>query len=306
MRQLLCALRRLAFLALALLAATQAAAVLITGPGTVSYQGLWWNFPADTQHGWGLNIAHQGGTLFATWFTYDSDGSGMWLVVPDAALEDMGDTAPTYGGAIESLPTYSGTLYRTNGPAFDAAPFDGTKVVPQPLGTAVFTFTSPDIGTFTFTINGVTRRLVITRENFDTPPACAMGGAPPAEPNFTDLWYNAPAESERGWGVNLTHQGNILFATWFTYDASGKAMWLVMPRGESTGPQAWSGPLYRTTGPGFDAAWDDAKVAATVVGTASFAFADASKGTFTATVNGRTVVKSITRQVYMTPPTVCR
>jgi hypothetical protein len=218
----------------------------------------------------------------------------------------MGDTAPTYGGAIESLPTYSGTLYRTTGPAFDAAPFDGTKVVPQPLGTAVFTFTSPDIGTFTFTINGVTRRLVITRENFDTPPACAMGGAPPAEPNFTDLWYNAPAESERGWGVNLTHQGNILFATWFTYDASGKAMWLVMPRGESTGPQAWSGPLYRTTGPGFDAAWDDAKVAATVVGTASFAFADASKGTFTATVNGRTVVKSITRQVYMTPPTVCR
>lgn len=48
--------------------------------------------------------------------------------------------------------------------------------------------------------------------------------------NFQALWYRSPAESESGWGVNITHQGNILFATWFTYDRQGTGMWLVMPQ----------------------------------------------------------------------------
>ena len=43
-----------------------------------------------------------------------------------------------------------------------------------------------------------------------------------AVPNYQGLWYNAPAESESGWGINLAHQGDVIFATWFTYDAAGK------------------------------------------------------------------------------------
>ncbi|MCM2329642.1 MAG: choice-of-anchor J domain-containing protein, partial [Lysobacter sp.] len=46
--------------------------------------------------------------------------------------------------------------------------------------------------------------------------------------NYTGLWYNFPAESESGWGVNFTHQGNIVFATLFTYDSGGAPLWLVM------------------------------------------------------------------------------
>ena len=46
--------------------------------------------------------------------------------------------------------------------------------------------------------------------------------------NFQGLWWNAPAESESGWGINFAHQGDVIFATWFTYDASGKAWWLSM------------------------------------------------------------------------------
>ena len=45
--------------------------------------------------------------------------------------------------------------------------------------------------------------------------------------NFTDLWWAFPAGSESGWGINLTHEGTTIFASWFTYDTSGKPMWLV-------------------------------------------------------------------------------
>ena len=32
--------------------------------------------------------------------------------------------------------------------------------------------------------------------------------------------------SEAGWGVNIIQQGDLIFASWFTYDATGKGMWI--------------------------------------------------------------------------------
>ena len=34
--------------------------------------------------------------------------------------------------------------------------------------------------------------------------------------------------SEAGWGINFAHQGDVIFATWFTYDASGNAWYMSM------------------------------------------------------------------------------
>ena len=51
-------------------------------------------------------------------------------------------------------------------------------------------------------------------------------------PNYTDLWWNA---SQPGWGLNVNHQGETFFATWFTYDADGAGMWIVMPEGTAGG-----------------------------------------------------------------------
>jgi len=109
-----------------------------------------------------------------------------------------------------------------------------------------------------------------------------------------------------GLGVNITHQGNILFATWFTYDASGKGLWIVMSRGDRTGNGTYSGELFTLTGPAFSATpWDKTQVRSTKVGTGTFAFSDASNGTFTYTVNGITQTKAITRTIYSTP-TACK
>jgi hypothetical protein len=44
----------------------------------VNYQGLWYN---PTEAGWGINFAHDGDTIFASWFTYDLTGKGTWLVM---------------------------------------------------------------------------------------------------------------------------------------------------------------------------------------------------------------------------------
>jgi len=263
---------------------------LTTAPGA-NFQALWYR--GESESGWGVNVTHQGDILFATWFTYDTDGSQMWLVAPSVNR--------TAGN------NYAGALYRTTGPAFDSVPFNSAQIAATQVGTVSFSFTDAGSGTFNATLNGVSISKPIVRQVFSTVPTCAAGGSPGATLNFQDLWYRAPAESESGWGVNITHQGEILFATWFTYDAGGRGMWLVGPDVRRTTGNTFSGALYRTTGPAFSAnPWNPAGVGVTQVGTATFAFGDAANGTFTYTVNGVTQSKPITRQVYGSPATVCR
>src|SRR5439155_12636791 len=116
-----------------------------------NYQDLWWASPAGSESGWGVNFTHQGDTIFATWFTYDLDGTPMWLVV----------TAPKTAPG-----TYAGTLYRTTGPAFNAVPFDPASVVPNAVGTATLTFSDGNTGSFAYTVDGVSQAKAITREVF--------------------------------------------------------------------------------------------------------------------------------------------
>ncbi|MBX3714730.1 MAG: hypothetical protein KF738_01900 [Burkholderiales bacterium] len=266
------------------------AATLATA--TPNVQGLWWKSPAGSESGWGVNLTQQGDILFATWFTYDTDGRGLWLVMP--------------AGAKGAGNSWSGTLYRTTGPAFNAVPFNPAQVVATEVGTATFTFTDGDNGTFAWVVNGVSQSKPITRQVFSpTQPACAVGGAAGSSPNYRALWWT-PGGAESGWGLNVDHQGDILFATWFTYDADGRGLWLVAPALVRTG-SGYAGALYRTTGPAFSAnPWNGGAVVATEVGTASLAFADADTGTFTYTYAGVTQSKPITRQAFATPATVCR
>jgi hypothetical protein len=259
-----------------------------------NYQGLWWNSPANSESGWGLNIAHQGDILFATWFTYDLDGSDMWLVMSN--------------GSKVGANSYSGPLYRNTGPAFNAVPF--TSLGPgnfTTVGSLSLSFTDASHGTMTYTVNGTMQTKQIERFVYSSPvPTCTQGSTQ-GTTNYQDLWWNSPANSESGWGVNLTHQGDILFATWFTYDLNGKGMWLVMSGGVKTAPGVYSGALRRNTGAPFSASpWNSAQVAGNTVGNATFTFTDSNTGTFAYTVNGVSQTKSITRLVIANPTTVCR
>ena len=270
-----------------------------------SYQGLWWNAPANSESGWGLNIAHQGNILFATWFTYDAQGKGMWLVVPRAELQQqMNDNNPYgYGMTTPQTFEYTGDIYRTSGPSFDAASFDPTRVAVTPVGQADFMFTSPDAGTFTYTVNGVSGSKAIVKQVFSALPTCTFTGS---AANFSDLWWRSPANSESGWGINITQEGAIIFATWFTYAPDGSGLWLVASDVRETSPATWKGDLFSTTGPAFSSVWDASKVKATSVGSLTLVFDGPSSGTLTATVNGTTVTKPITREVFSSPTSACR
>ena len=117
--------------------------------------------------------------------------------------------------------------------------------------------------------------------------------------NYTDLWWNP---SESGWGINLNHQGSIIFATLFTYDSAHNPTWLVMSNGARQPDGSYQGDLYQVQGPAFDApAWTGTTLA--TVGSMRLVFSANDQATLTYTFNGSQVTKSITRQVFATPPT---
>jgi len=261
----------------------------VQAPVAPNFQGLWYR--GEVESGWGVNVAHQGDILFITWFTYDTDGSQMWLVGPDVRR--------TTGN------NYTGPLYRTTGPAFSSVPFNPAAIQATAVGTVTMSFTDTNNGMFNYTVNNVSQSKPIVRQVFSTLPTCTAGGTPSGN-NFQDLWYRSPAESESGWGVNITHQGEILFVTWFTYDAAGRGMWVVGPDVRRTTGNTFTGTLYRTTGPAFSAVpWNPAAVQITVVGTATFTFTSTNFGQFNYTVNNITQTKDITRQSFGLPATVC-
>ena len=258
-----------------------------------NFGGLWWKAPGGSEAGWGISVAHQGDVIFASWFTYDLDGKGWWLVM----------TAPDTGGN-----TFTGTLLQASGPAFDSVPFDPAQVIGTAVGTGTLTFTDVNSGIFSYTVKGISQSKAITREIFGPLPSCIFGAQldPALAVNYQDLWWNAPGGSESGWGISLAHQGDTIFAAWFTYDHDRSPMWLVATA-KRTITGSYSGTLYRTTGPPFNSApFNPAAVVGTPVGNATFTFADGDSGTFAYTVNGVSQVKSITREILRASGTVCQ
>ena len=256
------------------------------------YQGLWWNSPANSEPGWGLNIAQQGDKVFATWFTYDEGGHAAWFVMPDSSR-----TGPE---------EFSGTLYRVLGPPYTGA-FDSTRVSATAAGAMVLRFSDRDNGTMVAEVNGTRITKSITRQVFGNVPTCTEGGSFVWPINRTDLWWSAPAGGESGWGIFLTQQDLTIFATWFTYDTDGKPVWFVASNVTLTGNQTYSGSLYRTWGPGYAVSpWDGRQVTVMPVGSISLSFTDDSNGVFSYNLGGLTGSKAITRQSFSTPQTTCR
>ncbi len=204
---------------------------------TANYQGLWWK--AD-EPGWGMNFAHSGDQIFATWYTYDTAGKTWWLSMLAQRISPAGNS---YGGA----------LLATTGPAFNAVPFPPVTAAPIQVGTGTITFSDSNDATFAYSVNGVSQAKAITRFDLATgpQPTCTYSATTPnfaAATNYQDLWWVANG-AESGWGVNFAHQGSSIFATWYTYDVNGSPLWLsVLAAWNGT---AYTGTLYRSAGPTF-------------------------------------------------------
>jgi hypothetical protein len=211
----------------------------------------------------------------------------MWLVLANGALQTDG--------------SFTGDLFKTTGPPFNAVPFGPST--PSKVGTMTLRFASDSAGTLSYTVNGTAVTKQVTRQVFSTAPTCSFTtGDRSTATNYQDLWWNP---SESGWGVNVTHQGDIIFATLFDYDLGGKATWYVLPNAPKTAPGVYSGALYRVTGPAFNASPWTATTPSSV-GQMTFNFSSGKAGTLTYTVNGVQVTKSIQREVFSSPTTQCQ
>lgn len=104
------------------LAAVACAATLANATPQVRDATDMWFDPAES--GWGLNLIHQGETLFATLFVYGSDGNPRWFVA----------SSLTGGASLQGSPSvYSGTLRECTGPSF-AGPFNARPVDCRDVG----------------------------------------------------------------------------------------------------------------------------------------------------------------------------
>jgi len=118
-----------------------------------NFQDLWWN---PSESGWGVNIAQQGDTLFATWFIYGPNREPYWVVMPGTSR---------VASAVAGESIYTGSLFQTRGTPFNVLPFipvaasDVTNV-----GSATFRFTNARDGVLTYTINNQTVTKNITRQ----------------------------------------------------------------------------------------------------------------------------------------------
>jgi len=136
--------------------------------------------------------------------------------------------------------------------------------------------------------------------NFAAAAAVAFGFALPASAtttlgtDFTDLWWGGGTEN--GWGVNIIHQNNIIFATLYVYNQDGTPRFYSGSETRATSTTSFSGPLYDTRGTYFGTVpYNAGAFTATPVGTITLAFSGANAGTLTYNVGGVSVSKSITR-----------
>ena len=115
--------------------------------------------------------------------------------------------------------------------------------------------------------------------------------------DFTDIWWNA---LEDGWGVTVSQQGDIIFATFFIYGPDSSARWFsaaLFPVAGSSSVVTFSGDLFRSSG-SFYGDPNFRKLSGVKAGTATMTFNSAVTGTLMYNIDGVSVTKQITRQTF--------
>lgn len=119
--------------------------------------------------------------------------------------------------------------------------------------------------------------------------------------DLSDIWWNS---SESGWGVNIIHQNNVLFMTFFIYGTGGNPGWYVAPdveyQGQSGGSLVYTGALYATTGTSFAAPWNANQLNVRQAGTVTLTAISITHATLSYSIDGATVTKNIVRQTWRT------
>lgn len=233
-------------------------------------QDLWWG--GDEHGGWGLNVAKNGDRLFLTLFIYDADGRPQWAVMPEGQWDPRENV-------------YYGNLYIPRGAP--VAGYDNNKfAMGAPVGTGSLSFSDDNAGHFDYTINNQSGGKKLQRFVF-APRA--------AEPSpYAGMWWGGLGQE--GWGVSIQQQGEVMFATLYTYELDGRTTWYYMPAGRKTSATRISGELFRSSG----AAWvgqhyQGSSTKVVPAGTFELDFSSADAGTMTARIGSAITTRPLAR-----------
>jgi hypothetical protein len=135
-----------------------AAAVLALGfslpasavSGGTDFTDLWWN---PNEPGWGMNVIHQNGIIFATLYVYDATGTPHFY----SASETRG-----------SGTSFSGPLYETHGTYFATTPYNAGAYGATAVGNIAINFSTANSGTLQYTVGATSITKSITRFAFAT------------------------------------------------------------------------------------------------------------------------------------------
>ncbi len=206
--------------------------------------------------------------------------------------------------------TFTGTLYKTTGSCVRRGRPSARATADQ-AGTGTLTFTDAGHGTFDYNVNGSrTRRSRSRRSRSARCPTCTYSAAAnlAGATNYQGLWWNA---NESGWGINFAHQGDTIFATWFTFDVERLA---AVACGDdeqgSAGRNLHRRPLPDDGAPPFGATPFVDKTRRSRSGSATLTFANGNSAAFP--VHDRATVREVTKHAHARnrscrrrPATVC-
>jgi hypothetical protein len=254
-----------------------------------STTGISGKLAAFSNFGAGITLSAPGGSA-----NFRTPADSVIVLSNTGATVPESDSVVSEGGTSVSTPMVSGTISLM----LAVAPF----LTPDQVRSILVASVKP----FPIDSDCTTDRCGAGILDAGAAVRAAAAATPAPSDNYEGLWWKAPAGSESGWGINFAHQGDVIFATWFTYDLDGAPLWLSATATQST-PGVYTGALYRTTGPALSAVpFDPNRVVATAVGNVTLSFANGDAGTFAYTVDGVAQTKAITRQVFRSPGTVCR
>lgn len=116
---------------------------------SIDYTGAWYN---PNESGWGVSVVKgTSNVLGVIIYHYDPDHSPTWFIVQD--------------GTWQNTTTFSGTLNRFTGPAYNEA-FDAGMVAYAAVGNATLSFVSATEATLSYTVNGVMQTKSLSRLSF--------------------------------------------------------------------------------------------------------------------------------------------
>lgn len=239
--------------------------------GDETHSAYWWD-PADS--GWGLYTFDQGNLLGPYWVSYDEAGKPTWF---------MGLTTPSQDGS------YEGELYLFSGTPFAQIGQGPASQAGTPVGQVKLEFDAdPRRMLFTHTLDGHTSTREVTRFDFNGKDVvCRAGGTQRANAtNYSDMWWEP---STSGWGMNIMHLDENLYAQWYTYETGGRASYMTLGLARQT-DGSYRGAIHRQNDGGrpYKSGGDmSAQPGGSVIGEAMLRFTDGEHARFEWTVGDK-------------------